>query len=220
VKELIHPGAGGGNASISTQTQAQQGADTAGGAGGDASEAGESTAGEQSSSLNSGGLGAGELGNAQATNANAAAVAQPDTSGTTSVGAAVSESTQGAGDAGNVSAGGATNVSPAASSVTAPAAALTGASTASLQLSALTPQTLVDTDNTGNGAASSAATGSANAVQSSAGTATLGAGTPAAPAGEHVTLLERWYHEMSKVGRGLSGETEKLLRETGALLGL
>jgi hypothetical protein len=79
---------------------------------------------------------------------------------------------------------------------------------------------LVDTDNTGNGAASGAGTGSANAGQSSAGTAPLGADTPAAPVGEHVTLLQRWYHEMSKVGRGLSGETEKLLRETGALLGL
>lgn len=53
----------------------------------------------------------------------------------------------------------------------------------------------------------------------------LGAGTAgqsAAPAIASAadTLLARWHREMSVIGRGLSAETEKLIRETKAHLGL
>ncbi|MCA8075366.1 hypothetical protein [Burkholderia cepacia] len=52
-----------------------------------------------------------------------------------------------------------------------------------------------------------------------AGTAVLAAAEESASAAADA-LLARWHREMSLLGRGLSAETEKLIRETAAYLGL
>ena len=63
-------------------------------------------------------------------------------------------------------------------------------------------------------------TESANLGESGASSASgTTAPSESAPSLAH-TLLERWHREMSVVGRGLSAETERLLKETAAFFGL
>ncbi|RQZ57435.1 hypothetical protein DF057_28745 [Burkholderia cepacia] len=56
-------------------------------------------------------------------------------------------------------------------------------------------------------------------VAFAAGTAVLAAAEESASAAADA-LLARWHREMSLLGRGLSAETEKLIRDTAAYLGL
>lgn len=120
----------------------------------------------------------------------------------------------GSGDVGNVAAVAGTDGASASSVSGAPAAGgiaeqgdagnanAVGAATSSPAAPSVTALAAVST-----GAA-------ADSSQSSVLTPQTSGATDDAGSGAHVTLLRRWYQELSKIGRGLSAETERLLSDT------
>ncbi|WP_205191555.1 hypothetical protein [Burkholderia sp. LMG 13014] len=118
----------------------------------------------------------------------------------------------------------------------APAVAAPGAISATTSVDVAASDVTLDDGDAGNGTGgASAATATLTPNVAASGDAGIGvdevgnvldagiadlSAAPAAVSAAADALLARWHREMSLLGRGLSAETEKLIRDTAAYLGL